>query len=304
MRALAISLLLAVVVAVPARGEILEPVQPGDRLDISNYSGQIRIGVWEEDRIRIVADHGKGEKINLTRSGSVIRVRSASWDEASDSLEIAGGERAMLRMDWKSQPGLIVYDVSVPSWIPVKAAGATTSVSIDGLQAPVEITLFQGDVRVSGCHGALSIKTVAGETVIEESRGTVKVRGWQSSAIFRGVEGSLTVETTSGSLAFSDVRAGSLEAVTLAGGITYEGPLPATGTVSLATHAGGIELLLPAETDATVAVRTLRGTFGSDFPPGDRPGKSFRFQVGSGRSVLDLESFSGPIRIRRRQETR
>ncbi len=58
--------------------EMLVAVRPGDRLDISNYAGEIRIDTWERDTIRVLAERRKGDKILVTRSGSVIRVRSDS----------------------------------------------------------------------------------------------------------------------------------------------------------------------------------------------------------------------------------
>jgi len=236
----------------------------------------------------------------MTRRGSVLRVRSASWDQASDSLEILDDERTVLRLKGTRIPGLIIYQVTIPAWLPVEASGALTSVTVEGLRAQLEITLFQGNVRVRDHQGSVSVRTLAGETVVEESLGSVKIQGWKGPVTLRGMEGSVSVETTSGNITFTDHRGGSVEAETVAGSITYDGPLPQAGTVSLATHAGGIDLALPAETDAAVSVRTLRGTFTSEFLTGERSGKSFRFQIGSGRSILDLESFSGAIRIRRR----
>lgn len=64
-----------------------------------------------------------------------------------------------------------------------------------------------------------------------------------------------------------------------------------------ASHSGDLRLHLPAAADGSFVVRQLRGGFVSEFPIGERQGRSLEFQVGNGRTAVDLESFSGEIRL-------
>ncbi len=130
-----------------------------------------------------------------------------------------------------------------------------------------------------------------------DATGTLKIHSWQGGAALRDTRGNLTVQTTSGAVSIRDHRDGGLEAVTVAGDVTYAGALPRAGGVSLATHSGDLRLLLPAAVDASFAVRQLRGGFASELPTGEIPAKSFAFQIGAGRSPVELESFSGEIRL-------
>jgi DUF4097 and DUF4098 domain-containing protein YvlB len=124
---------------------------------------------------------------------------------------------------------------------------------------------------------------------------------WQGPVTLLGTRGDLSIETLSGSISIADHANGGVEAVTVAGTISYRGGLPRGDRVSLASHSGDLRLSLPEETGAAVTVRTLRGSFESPFLPDPKKGKkkSFRFTIGSGRDTLDLESFSGRIRIDR-----
>lgn len=295
-----LAFMLATGVVCAATGEFVEPARQGDRLDISNYAGEIHVDTWDQDSVRIRAEHRKGEEILLTRQGSVIRVRSDSWNEASDSLEILDSERARLRLEGNKQPGVVLYRVTVPEWLPIQAGGATSSVFIDGIEASVDITSFQGEIRVRRVAGSVSVRCLGGSVLVEHTVGNLRIRNWQGATESRRTTGELTVESTSGDISILDHEGGGVEAVTVAGTIVYEGALPTGEEVSLATHSGDLRLSLPEDTDAGVSVRSVRGSFESAFPVGDRRGKSFKFQIGSGRDPLDLESFSGLVRLDRR----
>lgn len=280
---------------------IVEPVQRGDRLDISNFAGEIHVSSADDEMIRIEAEHRRGETILLERNSSVIRVRASSWDESSDTLEIQDDEKAILEMhDGQGVPGVVIYRVSVPAWLAVTVGGATTSVSLQGLEGSTDITLFDGDIIVTGCRGDLTLRTLAGSIRVDETRARVRIRSGQGSIRFQGGSGEITAESTSGDISFESISSARIEAVTVSGGISYSGELAPEGRYSFSTHRGDLDLVLPDSTDASVTVRLVKGSLESEFLPTEPTAAGRRFRIGDGRALLDLESFSGTIRIRRR----
>lgn len=297
-RSLIVAWMLAACMAVGSQAsELEEPVRPGDRLDLSNYAGEMHISAWDQDRLRVVAEHRPGERILLARRGAVIRVRAESWDDASDALEIAGADRAVVRTAGPNPPGPVVYRVSVPAWLPLTLSGALTDVVVDDLAAPLAVAVLQGRIELRRLRGDLDLQAVAGTLRVDGAAGALRIRSWQGGAVINGTSGTLTVESTSGAIRINGHTGGGVEAVTVTGDIGWEGRLPASVGVSLASHSGNLDLALPADTDASVMVRQARGSFASEFPIAAERGRSFRFQIGSGSTPLGLESFSGRIRL-------
>jgi hypothetical protein len=57
---------------------------------------------------------------------------------------------------------------------------------------------------------------------------------------------------------------------------------------------------MPARVDATISVSTFSGDFESDVPvqlTEQRRGRQFSFTLGSGSARVELQSFSGDIRL-------
>ena len=61
---------------------------------------------------------------------------------------------------------------------------------------------------------------------------------------------------------------------------------------------------LPKQVNVTVSVSTYSGDFESDFPvtlsEKSKKGRQFSFTLGTGKAVIDLETFQGSINVRRR----
>ena len=100
------------------------------------------------------------------------------------------------------------------------------------------------------------------------------------------------------------VDAKSLEVGAVNGDIRFEGTVSAGGQCQFATHNGNITMVVPENTNATFTVRTYNGEFSPDGLPvkavGElRRGRRATYVLGNGGADIDLESFSGSIRLRR-----
>jgi hypothetical protein len=121
--------------------------------------------------------------------------------------------------------------------------------------------------------------------------------------LVRDHDGGVSVVAVTLKNTLDDVEASSVEAESVNGTISYRGALHADGRYAFRAHSGGIVLDIPADADATVSVQTFAGEFESDFPVMLRETQGagdFQFVIGSGAARVELESFAGLIRLRRR----
>jgi len=106
----------------------------------------------------------------------------------------------------------------------------------------------------------------------------------------------------------SDVTGPKVSVNTAAGDISYEGDFGGGGQYSLSSHTGAIDVLLPATASVDLDARTVRGSVENDFPLQQKThptyayvaGRSFAGTSNSGSSSVQLRSFSGKIRVKKR----
>lgn len=148
----------------------------------------------------------------------------------------------------------------------------------------VDIKTVSGDVTGNGLQGALVVGTVSGSLRLTGVRGP-----------------SLEATSVSGDVALSEADIGNVEAETVSGDVTYAGTIRRDGRYYFKTLSGDVELVVPGTPDATLRGSTFSGRLVSDFPTtsGDRRRRSrFSATWGSGSATIDVESFSGTVRIR------
>jgi DUF4097 and DUF4098 domain-containing protein YvlB len=111
-----------------------------------------------------------------------------------------------------------------------------------------------------------------------------------------------------GNVSMSNVTGRKVNVNTTTGNISYDGDFGSNGDYSLMNHSGNIDVVLPASASVDINARSLNGTAEDDFPLQQKthasfaavPGKSFSGTSKSGSSSVQLRSFSGTIRVKRR----
>lgn len=149
----------------------------------------------------------------------------------------------------------------------------------------VDAKTVSGDVTAGGLRGTLDLGTVSGDLELTDAEGDV-----------------LEANSVSGDVTLERITMREVGAETVSGDVTFVGPLDAKGSYDFKTLSGDVIVTLPREPDARVSAATFSGRLDSDFPVerDARRRRSNRFNAtwGAGTAQLDLESFSGDIRIR------
>jgi hypothetical protein len=148
----------------------------------------------------------------------------------------------------------------------------------------------------------LDLATVAGDVIGRGLSGEVEVRTVSGDLRLSDVRGSRFEATTvSGDIDLRDIDAATVEAETVSGDVNYTGSIQRDGEYFFKTLSGDVELGVPGRPDATLRGSTFSGRLVSDFPTsqGDRRRRNrFSATWGSGSASIEVESFSGDVRIR------
>lgn len=250
------------------------------RLDVENFRGEVVIRAWGRDEVRVEADLERGQRLDVVRTGSVLRARA--------------------RPDGRVRE--VDFEIAVPRWMDVRVQGNQVDVSVEGTEGEVTVETVGGDVVVHGGAGLISLRSIQGEITLQGARGRVEAMSVNEQVTLSNVEGDIYVEATNGDIELRDVRSRSTRATTVNGDITYAGSIRGDGHYVFATHNGDLAVTVPEDANSTVSVSTYHGEFESDFPvrlTGTTQDRQFNFTLGSGSARIELESFNGNITLRR-----
>lgn len=258
-------------------------VPSGARLQLSNHAGTVRVTSWDRPEMRLRAEHGSRDRVEITIRGSVVEVHA-------------------LRN--RGMPNIVDYEVTVPRRMALRLDGVETEMTVEGVAGAIEIHTIEGDVVVRGAGGAVNLHTVEGDVELEGGTGRVTIEAIEGDVRITGASGDIAVETVEGDVTLENVESGDVDVGTVEGSIRYAGTIRDGGRYRLTSHEGDVILAAGAGLNATVSVATFDGSFVAD-PAFQvqvsemRPGRRFSFTLGSGAARIELETFDGEIRLER-----
>lgn len=229
--------------------------------------------------MRIVAEHSDRERIDVSTTQSVLRVRTRGSGGVARSVDVT---------------------VTVPKWMPVVVEGTYADVSVEGTQADVSVQTVRGDVTVRGGGGTISLRSVDGDVLLEHAKARVTVNATNRGVRVADVEGEITAETVNGDIDLVRVRSAAVDAASVNGAVLYDGTVVDEGRYRLSTHNGAINMAMAETANATIDVRTYGGDFRTNVaakPTETRAGRRYELTLGKGSAQVDLESFQGSVRV-------
>ena len=150
----------------------------------------------------------------------------------------------------------------------------------------------------------LEAESVSADFTVKELRGTAKLESVSGRVAVGGAPREVEVSTVSGEIdveTAAPLQEGSFESVS--GDIEIRGAIAKGGDWGLETVSGDITLHLPANASADFEVETFSGKIENALGPEPKrenafvPGSSLTFSTGAGGARVEVESFSGRIRI-------
>lgn len=292
--------ILAVMAAFPALAatpiDQSRPLKADGSVSIENIKGRIVVRTWAKPEVRVTGSLGKGaEKLEIEGDANSLSIEvkypsnSTGWNLWGRDgnkleptiLEVMIPQRASLDVDSVSA------DVDVQ-----QMAGRKLSVScVSG--AVVVSASSPGQARFENVSGNTTLRITSNNVQAESVSGDIKLQG--------GLDGEVQMESVSGDLDLVAKALSQLSFSTVSGDALIQAGLQPSGSIDAESLSGTIDLRLPKSTSARVHVETFSGDI--DSPTGSvhheehGPGKSLDTSYGDGRGRIDVESFSGDVRI-------
>lgn len=256
-------------------------VKANSRVSIETFGGEINVKTWNRNAIRVQATHGRRDVIEIDVRGT--------------SVQIEAEGRVGPAID-------VVFNITVPTSASLEMSGVHTAITTEGTTGDVDAETVQGSIRVVG-GGRLKLESVEGEITVDRARGRVSANTVNRGIRISNVVGDVEAETVNGPISLRNVQAANVDLATVNGRILYDGAIRDGGDYAIASHNGGVWVVVPDKTNVTVSVTTFNGQLNSTLPITLRgetgTQRRMNFVFGSGSARLDIESFGGDINLRR-----
>lgn len=270
------------------------PLKPEAEVRLDNLKGSITVGTWERPEIRIEGTRGEGTE-GLSIEGDADRL----------AVKIEYPERSGWFGNFGPGGGESELRVTLPAGVSLRVDTVAARIEVRGVAGrELAINTVSGDSVVATGAAELDFKSVSGDARIEASSAEVEVESVSGDVELRGaLTGRIGLESVSGRLTLdSSGAAKHVGAGVVSGDVSLRTALQDGARLSAESLSGDVELILPAATSASVNVSTFSGSIRSDHgtvqTPEYGPGSSLRTTLGAGAARIELESFSGDVRLR------
>src|SRR4051812_13450335 len=250
-------------------------VRNGASINVMNQFGTVNLKPASGSQVIVVANsHSNKVEADCSQSGNRIEVRTHFLEKANDD------------------DGKIDYEIQVPN-------GATVSVQV--ANGSITAERLNGDVTLRGDSASLEARDISNAHVHAHT-----VSGPITLSNING--GHVEVGTGSGKVTLTNVVGPSVTVNTTSSPISYDGDFAGGGAYQLSSHSGPIDVALPSSASIEVKAESVNGSVQNDFPLQKKThsdftpkaGKSFQGFANSGSSSVELHSFSGTIRVKKR----
>lgn len=252
---------------------------------IFNLAGTITVRGWDRDSVAV--------------SGNVPGTEGTFYAGG-------GGGAAKLGVEPRgSTPPRVELQVMVPRnarvWIKTDAA----VIDVAGVAGQVDAYSVGGRVQVAGPVRTLSVESMDGTIAVEGEMTWVRLRSAGGGVRFLGSAEDLVATSVSGAVAVDARRLGRARVETVTGGVRIAAALERTSSVSVETHSGTAEILVPPGSAALFELSTLGGAISNRLTaaaprpgPGGR-GQELSFGTDPSGAVITARTFKGDILVGR-----
>jgi DUF4097 and DUF4098 domain-containing protein YvlB len=262
-----------------------------------------------ETRKEAKIDIAPGGTVNIVSGGGSVVLHSgngrqvlATYTVHSDKIEVdqnSSADKQRVELRTHALPGQqpttdearVDYDVTVPAGVSVNVSTTSALITAEGLS---------GDIGLSSETGQI--------TITNALKSHVRVRSMTAPITLKDVTIShVDIQSAGGTVQLSNVTGQRVSVGTTSGNIEYRGDCSGGGDYLLTTHSGAIDVTFPPTASVDLSARSTTGTVENAFPLQQKShnsfvpmqGRSFAGTSNSGSSSVELQSFSGKIRVKK-----
>ncbi|HST53981.1 MAG TPA: DUF4097 family beta strand repeat-containing protein [Pyrinomonadaceae bacterium] len=297
-------------------------------LSLCVTSGDVVVRGWDRAEVRARVSESGGVKLDAGGGQPARRVEVVVAEDKEAGLE-SGGCGSTSTLELMVPRGASVNIQARDGHVEI---ADVAEAHVQSLSGDVDISRASRSVEVSCLSGDISLEDSSGPVRLAAISGNVEARNVRTIA-----QGdSFEAKSTSGDVTLEGIAHSQVNGSTVSGGVIYTGALARGGVYDFRTISGDVTLELPADSSFTVhakvfqggdivtdfPIKTLTGTNTSTQsdaqswptpptpPDGRKPGKSkppkdesqtrLDGTVGTGDAVVNLSSFNGSVRLKRR----
>jgi DUF4097 and DUF4098 domain-containing protein YvlB len=268
-----------VLVATPARADRIEKhfsVQTKPMITVRNASGKVQVKAWSKNEVQIAWTNAGGKaSVETEQAGNRIEVATRMMDDGA-SME-----------DVKTD-----FEITVP------------------VESELSVRTDSGNVTVESVHGDMTFDTVGANLQLSDVSGYMVIKTIDGSLVCTRCAGKLEANSISGNMQMLQPALDSVRVQTSSGNILFDGGFLNRGVYIMKNFSGTIEVHFSPTDSFDVNATSLKGnvvnqasfkpdTHGSQHTP-SKWGQSLFGTMNDGRAKVELSSFSGTIKILKR----
>ena len=268
-----------VLVAAPARADRIEKhfaVQNKPMITVRNASGKVQVKAWSRNEVQIAWTNAGGKAtVETEQAGNRIEVATRMTDEGVSAEDV--------KTD---------FEITVP------------------VESELSVRTDSGNVTVESVHGDMTFDTVGANLQLSDVSGYMVIKTIDGSLVCTRCAGKLEANSISGNMQLLQPSLDSVRVQTSSGNILFDGGFLSRGVYIMKNFSGTIEVHFSPTDSFDVNATSLKGnvvnqasfkpdTHGSQHTP-SKWGQSLFGTMNDGRAKVELSSFSGTIKILKR----
>jgi len=268
-----------VLAAAPAQADRVEkhfPVQNKPMVTVRNASGRIQVKAWSKNEVQVAWTNAGGKALVETeQAGNRIEVATHMANEMASAEDV--------KTD---------FEITVP------------------VESELSVRTDSGNVTVESVHGDMTFDTVGANLQLSDVDGYMVIKTIDGSLVCTRCAGKLEANSISGNMQMLQPSLNSVRVQTSSGNILFDGSFLNRGVYIMKNFSGTIEVHFTGTDSFDVNATSLKGnvinqasfkpdTHGSHHPA-SKYGQSLFGTMNEGHAKVELSSFSGTIKILKR----
>lgn len=267
---------------------------PTVRLSVSNVAGDVTITGWDRNEVQVTGQLGDGSK-PLAINGSN--------DNLSIKVEPQGGS-GWLNWNSDSRMSPSTLELHVPKAAVLDVNVVSAGVVLDGLEGGgIQIDSVSGRARISARTPSLKVNSVSGNIELSGHADTADLQTVSGDILAPTLGSQAKLQTISGHVQASGGPWKRFTLSTVSGDVQLTGGIAPDGALGIDSMSGDVLLQLPSAATGSLHASSFSGDLRSDFGTPRKaehgPGSSLDVRLGSNGGKMNVETFSGDLRIRK-----
>jgi DUF4097 and DUF4098 domain-containing protein YvlB len=265
--------------AAPVRADRVEKhftVQSKPVITVRNPSGRIQVKAWSKNEVQVASTNASGRTTTET-------------EQAVNRIEI---ETMPVGQNLSADDLKTDYEITVPN------------------ESELRVRTDSGNVTVENVHGDMTFDTVGANLQLTDVGGYLVVKTIDGSLVCTRCSGKLEANSISGNMQLLQPTMDSVRVQTSSGNIMFDGNFQSRGIYIMKNFSGSIEVHFSSSDSFDLNATSLKGSVinqatirpDSHGSPhvASKWGQSLFGTVNEGQAKVELSSFSGTIKILKR----